>query len=309
MRFVFMGTENFGLPALEKLIEKGHSLAAIVSTPARYKGRGRKLIDSPVSLFSNKKGFSPLFTPQNLKNSNFISKLKAVNADFFLVAAFRILPEEVFTIPSFGTLNIHASLLPAYRGAAPVQRSIEAGEESTGVTIFHIDKGIDTGNIILQKHTDIGSQETAPQLYRRLSLLGAEAVEEAVDLLQRGNGAYFAQDDSRATKAPKLSKQEGRINFDDTARQIYNRIRAFKPFPGTYTFLKGRRLEIEWAIPVEYSSNYSPGHICKIDREWFDVQCRDSVLRVLEVKPEGKKNMPAPAFMRGTGINTGMRLG
>jgi methionyl-tRNA formyltransferase len=309
MKIVFMGTEDFGIPALEALMQRGHEVAAIVTTPPRPKGRGRKLTSSSVAEFAEKAALSPVFMPESLKEAGFLDSLRQLEADLFLVAAYRILPEEVFTLPRVATVNIHASLLPKYRGAAPIQRAIEAGETTTGVTIFSIDKGIDTGRIIVQKSLDIGRSDTSPMLYERLSRLGAQAIIEAVELMLSGIVRYIEQDEATATKAPKLSKEEGLINWNDTAEQIFNRIRAYKPFPGTFTMLDSRRLGIEWAEPHMHSSDYACGAVSGASGEWFEVQCLRSTLRVIEVKPEGKSAMSAAAFMRGTKLERGKILG
>jgi len=309
MKLVFLGSDEFGLPALERLAKAGHEIAAIVSTPAKPKGRGLKVVDSAVVTYTKQHEYQPIFTPENLKDSVFISSLKALEPQLFVVAAFRILPPEVFTIPSLSTINIHASLLPLYRGPAPIQRAIAAGESRTGVTIFAIDRGIDTGRIILQRELTIGPKETSPQLHARLSELGAEAIVEAVALLEAGEVSYVEQDERFASRAPKLAKEEAVIDWHEEAATIYNRIRAFKPFPGTYTVMNGRRLGIEWAEPLEAPPDFEPGTVCAVSKDWFEVQCGKGRLRVLEVKPEGRKHMDAGAFMRGSALACGVELG
>jgi len=303
-----MGSADFGIPALEKIIEAGHSIAGIVSTPAKGKGRGLKPCDSPVTEFARKKGLMPIITPVSLKTVEFIDSLKAIGADLFVVVAFRILPREIFTMPAYGTINIHASLLPKYRGPAPIQRAIEAGETKSGVTIFRIDEGIDTGNILLQKEADIGQKETTPQLYERLSMLGAEGIVEAINVMAGSNAVYSRQDSSCATPAPKLVKAEGNIDWCLSAIAIYNKIRAFKPFPGIYTFLNSSRLGIEWAEPVDSNKISIPGTICSADSSGIVVKCGQGALRILEVKPEGKKAMSAAAFIAGRKIEPGTIL-
>ena len=208
MKIVFMGSADFGIHALEKLLES-HNIVGIISTPAKPSGRGLKLCDSPVTAFAREQGIGPVFTPESLKQPELPSLLKNLGADLFVVVAFRILPKSIFAIPPLGTINIHASLLPKYRGPAPIHRAIEAGEEETGVTIFRIDEGIDTGEILLQKKIGIGQSETTPELYSRLSILGADALIEALGLLESGSYKAIPQDISQATRAPKLSKGEG----------------------------------------------------------------------------------------------------
>jgi len=309
MRIVFMGTDEFGIPSIEKLRSDGHVIAGVVTTPPKPKGRGLKVSESPVHIFAIKNGISHILTPEKLNEYDFLLKLKNISADLFVVVAFRILPTEVFTMPPKGTINIHASLLPKYRGPAPIQRAIEAGETRTGISIFSIDKGVDTGKIILQREADIGPKETSPELYRRLSFLGAEALAEAVGQIESGQVSYVVQDEGRASTAPKLLKEEAIVQWQDKANTLFNRIRAFKPFPGTYTLFNGYRLAIEWAEPVAGVGGAVPGTICAVSDQWFDVQCGVGALRILEVKPEGRKQMSAAAFMNGTRVCTGMVMG
>jgi len=228
--------------------------------------------------------------------------------DLFVVVAFRILPKEVFSIPKFGTVNIHASLLPRYRGAAPIQRAVEAGERETGVTIFRIDDGIDTGGIILQKKLSIGDSETTPELYERLSVTGADALREAIDALTGGNFSAAVQNPAEATRAPKLSRQEGHIDWKLPSSAIFNKIRAFKPFPGTYFFVKGKRINIEWGEPADCQQNYPAGTVITAKGDNIDVQCGGGVLRISKVKPEGRPSMDVRAFLSGHNIAEGTIL-
>jgi methionyl-tRNA formyltransferase len=308
MNIVFMGSAEFGLPALRALSENGHNIVGIVSTPARKKGRGLILTDSPVVEYAREKGLGPIFTPLLLKSPEFVDSLKSLKADLFVVVAFRLLPRDVFSLPPLGTVNIHASLLPKFRGPAPIHRAIAAGEKETGVTIFRINEGIDTGNIILQKKTEIGDDETTLQLYPRLSAMGAQAIIEACKMLEKGTVSYIKQDETMATPAPKLSKEEGKINWDLPARTIFNQVRAFKPFPGTYTIFEGKRLSIERAALADSESVGTAGAICTVTSEGFDVQCKIGRLRILEVKPEGKSSMSAQAFALGRKFEPGTKF-
>jgi methionyl-tRNA formyltransferase len=305
-----MGSSEFGIPGLEEMIKKGHTIAGIVSTPAREKGRGLVLSKSPVVEYAREQGYTPVFTPENLASETFAQELRKLEADVFVVVAFRILPESIFTIPPLGTYNIHASLLPRYRGPAPIQRAIAAGEKETGVTIFRINRGVDTGEIVVAKKTPIANDETSPQLSGRLSKLGAEALGEALALIKDGGTVFTPQNDSMACGAPKLTKPEGKISWDTPAAAIFNRIRAFKPFPGTYSFLDNLRIGIEWAVPVAGGAALpgEPGTVCAINADGFDVQCASGRLKVLSVKPEGKKTMPARDFVHGRGIRQGVKF-
>jgi len=327
MKIIFMGSAEFGLPALEALLAR-HEVAAVVSTPARPKGRGLKLFDSPVTEFAKPRGVGTVLTPENLRDTGFIGELAAIGADLFVVVAFRILPREVFTIPRLGTLNIHAALLPKYRGAAPIQRAVEAGERETGVTVFRIDEGVDTGEIIVQRKTQIGESEAAPELYERLSAMGAGALMDAIDGLASGGAKIIPQNPAEATRAPKLSRREGHIDWKLPSSAIFNKVRAFKPFPGTYFFIGGKRVNIEWGEPVGNVNNDSsddvnnvnnvedinnlskaaPGTVLTAKGGCIDVQCGGGVLRILKVKPEGRPSMDVRAFLLGHTINEGITL-
>jgi methionyl-tRNA formyltransferase len=308
MRVVFFGTADFGIPALNMVYQK-HTLAAVVSTPPRQSGRGRKFVDSPVVLHSRSAFDGPVLTPESLIDPPFLHALREFNADCFIVVAFRLLPRQVFSLPRFGTINIHASLLPAYRGPAPIQRAIEAGEERTGVTVFRIDEGIDTGEILQQTGVAIGSDESTPQLYRRLSELGAETLDATLDAIEKGTCMPRVQDGGGACKAPKLKKNESIINWNQSAKQIFNKIRAYKPFPGTVTLAGTTRLGIEWGIVLPVSAGDRPcGSVVSVNDDSFDVQTGDGLLRVCMVKPEGRKIMSAGDYLRGTKLTKGFQF-
>ena len=305
MKIVFMGSADFGIPVLDTLCRSKHQVVGIVSTPDRQRGRGLKTASSPVAHYSHIHAIAPILKPEDLKAQDFVESLRDLKADIFVVVAFRILPSRVFSLPPLGSYNIHASLLPRYRGPAPIQRAIAAGEKKTGITLFRIDEGIDTGNVLLWKETQIGDDETAPQLYKRLSALGADSIISAMDLIERGEAVFAKQDPSIAGNAPKLTKQEGNVDWSRSAASLFNMIRAFKPFPGSYSFLSGRRIAVEWAVPIDGSSNARPGSILRAGNEGIDVQCGQGGLRITEIKPEGKNIMNAAAFAAGRNIVAG----
>jgi methionyl-tRNA formyltransferase len=311
MKIVFMGSAEFGLPALGELLSR-HSVAAVVSAPARPKGRGLKVVDTPIADYVKKGGASvPLLTPDDVAAPRFIKELTAFDADLFVVVAFRILPKSVFSIPKFGTLNVHASLLPRYRGAAPIHRAIEAGEAETGVTVFRIDEGVDTGEIITQKKTPIGAQETTPELYKRLSEMGAAALLEAIDALESGKAAPVKQHNAEATPAPKLSKEEGRVDWRLPVEGVFNKLRAHIPFPGSYFFLNGKRVNIEWGVASGGGGTNPPpppGTILIAEGDYIDIQCGTGALRVTKVKPEGKQSMDVHSFLLGHEVIEGTVL-
>jgi len=308
MRVVFMGTADFGADALRMLVNERHEVAAVVTKPPRPKGRGLRIVESPIHTHARDLGVGPILTPEKLRDPEFIANLRSLDADLFVVVAYRILPPEVFTIPRFGTVNIHASLLPRYRGAAPIQRAIEAGERQTGITIFKIDRGVDTGGILLQTVTPIGKAETTPQLYERLKSLGAEVLKKVLNLISEGKEQFHKQENELASSAPKLRKEEGQIDWRQPAETIYNRIRAFKPFPGTFTMYANRRMLIDWAMPIDEEHDYEPGIIRAVTEKYIDIACGRGYLRVVRIKPEGKRTMTVEEFVRGTEIPVGTKL-
>jgi methionyl-tRNA formyltransferase len=302
-----MGSAEFGLPALEALV-KNHRISGIVTTPAKPQGRGLKLCESPVAVFAEQHNLGPVLKPGSLKSEEFINNLQMLNADLFVVIAFRILPRAVFSIPKYGTINIHASLLPKFRGPAPIHRAIEAGEKCSGITIFRIDDGIDTGEVLLQASVDIGSMETTPELYERLSRLGAQSINGAISKLDKGDMLYLPQDHSLSSKAPKLSKEEARIDWSLPAVTIFNKIRAFKPFPGTYCIFDDKRLGIDGALVVDNEKVAVPGTITTVGDTFFDVACNPGLLRVVKVKPEGRRIMDTHDYLLGSRLTEGYVL-
>ncbi|MDD5674133.1 MAG: methionyl-tRNA formyltransferase [Chitinivibrionales bacterium] len=308
MKIVFLGTSGFGIPAIESLIASGHAIVGVVTTPGKPSGRGRTVCESAIACFAREHKLSPVLTPQRLDDSVFVNTVKSLGADCAVVVAFRLLPEALFALPPLGAINIHASLLPKYRGPAPIQRAIEAGEHQTGVTVFRIDRGIDTGNILLQEPLEIGPLETTPQLSERMANLGARLLVAALDCLKRGDCVYRKQDPSLATPAPKLFKAEAKLDWCKPARTLFNKIRAFKPFPGAFFILNNMRLTVEWAVPVDdQTPPPACGTICGVTGDHFDIQCAPGRLRVLVVKPEGKGAMDAAAFLRGHQLTEGTR--
>jgi methionyl-tRNA formyltransferase len=302
-----MGSAEFGLPALDALV-KNHRICGIVTTPAKPQGRGLKLSDSPVATYAKQHNLGPILQPESLKSGEFINALQMLNADLFVVIAFRILPRDVFSIPKYGTINIHASLLPKYRGPAPIHRAIEAGEKCSGITIFRIDDGIDTGEILLQSEVEIGSMETTPELYERLSRLGAQSINEAISRLDSREIECLPQDHSLSSKAPKLSKEEAHIDWKLPAVTIFNKIRAFKPFPGTYCMVDNKRLGIDSAVVIDNEKVGVPGKIAAVGDTFFDVACNPGLLRVIKVKPEGRRIMDTHDYLLGCRLTEGYIL-
>ncbi len=308
MRFIFLGTAEFGLPALQRLLEQGHHCCGVVTNPPKPAGRGLKLRKSPVHLFCEEQSISPVYTPESLKDIDFQNQLRELNADIFVVVAFSILPESLFSIPPKGTFNIHAALLPQFRGPAPIHRAIETGAPETGVTLFRIDRGIDTGNILVQLRCPILATDTTPSLYERLSVLGADAVQQGFEILATETETYLVQDHTKATKAPLLKKEEGQIQWKDSAEIIANRIRAFVPFPGSHTNYDDKRLGIEWAEVSSSASDADAGTVLSVSNSGIEVACGSGTLRITQVKPAGKRSMPVKDFVNGSTIQEGTIL-
>ena len=308
MKIAFFATADFGIETLKAILNSPHEISAIITNPPKPAGRGLHLRKSPVNIFAEENNLSPIFTPQNLKDEKFIVDLKKIDADLFLVVAFSILPKVIFEIPKFGTYNIHAALLPAFRGPAPIQRAIESGATQTGVSIFRIDNGIDTGDVVLQRECRILPDDDAPTLYEKLSVLGAKTFMEALQKIESGVVEYKIQDKSLATKAPALKKEEAIINWQDTAKHLANKVRAFKPYPTTVTTLEGERITVEKAFARDGSGG-SIGEITSITKDEICVQTGGGILVITELKPAGKRAMSVRDFLNGKHIKEGTILG
>ncbi len=294
MKIIYFGTPDFAIPPLEKLLNSRHEVLAVVTAPDKERGRGRKVSFTPVKEFAIENGI-PVLQPEKLKDENFISELKKLNADIFVVVAFRILPEEVYTLPRYA-FNLHASLLPKYRGAAPIQWALINGEKETGVTTFLLEKKVDTGNIILQKKIAIDDEDDFGALHDKLSLLGSQAVLETVEILEKGNFEPLPQNDDEATKAPKITKEIAKINWVEDAERIVNLIRGLSPFPAAFFEKDGKIYKIYKAKKSD--EKLLPGEIKQTKKELF-IGAKNGSVQILEIRPEGRKRMTAEEFLRG----------
>jgi methionyl-tRNA formyltransferase len=313
MKLVFMGTPEFAVPSLKKLIEAGHEIQAVFTQPDRPVGRKQAITPQPVKAFASLRGLT-IHQPEKLKNTEARERFEPVfqNADAGIVAAYgRILPDWMLEAPRYGCINVHSSLLPKYRGAAPINWAIARGERETGVTIMQMDAGLDTGAILGQSATAIGSEETAAELTPRLAEIGAHLLIEVLSKRERGEITPIPQNDAEASLAPILKREDGQVNWEMSAQEIFNRLRGFTPFPGCYTFFGGRRLEIIGAKPEDVRfSECSPGFVCEVTKESFAVACGEgTILRVTEVQPEGKRAMSARDFLNGAKIGRDDRFG
>ncbi len=310
-----MGTPEFAVPSLRQLVEAGHAALAVVTQPDRPVGRKQIMTPPPVKVFAEGRGI-PVFQPVKLRTPEARSELEPVfkEPDVIVVAAYgRILPDWILDAPRYRCLNVHSSLLPKYRGAAPVNWAIASGETETGITIMQIETGLDAGPILLQRKTPIGNYETAAELTARLAIIGADLLVEALFKLEGGELTPTPQDESQATFAPLLKREDGEIDWQLSSDQIINRKRGFTPFPGCYTKLDGKRLEI-----VRASSEGDDGvrnaedaaRIIEIQRDSFVVQCGHRTrLRVTGVQPEGRRAMDVSDFLNGVELRMGQRLG
>jgi methionyl-tRNA formyltransferase len=316
MNLIFMGTPEFAVPSLRRLIAAGHTVRAVFTQPDRPVGRKQMITAPPVKLFAERAGLT-IFQPEKIKTPEARERFEPLlkEADAGVVAAYgRILPVWMLDAPRHGFLNVHSSLLPKYRGAAPINWAIARGERETGVTIMQMDAGLDTGAILLQRATPIGAQETTPQLTARLAEIGAELLLEALAKLERGALTATPQDETEASYAPLLKREDGEVDWTLTAPEISNRQRGFTPFPGCYTFVNGQRLEIiraeaeASAETPDAAARFPPGTVCAIAKDSFTVACGQATrLRIDEVQPAGKRAMPARDFLNGAKLQVGAR--
>ncbi len=311
MKVLFMGTPDYAKGALEALIQAGHEITAVVTQPDKPKGRGRELVPPPVKVCAQSHGI-PVMQPKRIKTPEAVSQLRQYEADIYIVAAFgQILSQEILDIPPRGSINIHASLLPAYRGAAPIQHVILAGEEKTGITIMQMDAGIDTGDILYQKEMAVLPEDTYETLYERLTILGGEAVTEAVSLLEEGKLTPRKQQEEFSSYASMIDKSMGKIDFGEEAQAIDRRIRAMTPWPSAFTSYQGKQLKIWRAAPTIAESVYgrTPGEILKTDKNSITVAAGKGALHIYELQLEGKKRMSAHDFLLGIKMKPGEILG
>ena len=307
MRVVFMGTPDFARTALEALIKAGHKIVLVVTQPDKPKGRSGKLQISDVKDCAIKNGIE-VFQPEKIKEESSVSFLKSIDADIYVVAAFgQIISKEILDIPRYGCINIHASLLPKYRGAAPIQQAILDGEKVTGVTIQQMNTGVDTGDILLQREYAIFDDETGGSLFDRLSILGADLVIEALDLIEKGKIIPRPQDESKATHCGKIKKDMGLIDWSWSAEKIERYIRGLNPWPSAYTYMDGRQLKIWKAYVSDEKGECAT--VLKVDKKSITIGCGEGSVRVLEVQLEGKKRMEMSAFLLGNRILEGDRIG
>lgn len=307
-RIVFMGTPRFAVPSLEALIEAGHSVAAVVTQPDKPQGRGMSPLPSPVKKAALAHGI-PVLTPVKLRDESFIRELESLGAVFFAVVAYgKILPQRVLDIPRKGCVNLHASLLPRYRGAAPINWAIVNGEKETGVSTMLMDAGMDTGPVLLEKRVPIGGDETAEDLAATLSTFGATLLVETIKLLSEGGIVPRAQDESNATYAPVLKKEDGEIDWTGTAREIKDLMRGLYPWPGAFTRWNGRNIKIHSGRAVAVEAKSPAGTVESVSKDGIRIATGGGLFEITELQPENKKRMSAGEFVRGYRIVEGDRF-
>lgn len=307
MRAVFLGTPEFAVPTLAAMLEAGVEVAGVVTQPDRPSGRGQAPAAPPVKRLALGRGLA-VFQPLKIKAPEAVAWVQERQPEAIVVVGYgQIIPAAIFDFPRLGTVNVHASLLPKYRGAAPIQWAIANGETRTGVTTMRIEEGLDTGDILLQRETPIGSDETAPELSRRLAEAGAELLVETLRGLEAGTITPRKQNQAEATLAPLLKKEDGRINWARSAAAIRNQVRGFDPWPGAYTAFRGEFLHLR-RVRVAGGPAGDPGRL-EVDGRTLRVACGEGWLELLELQPEGKKRMTAQEFLNGRRPASGEKLG
>ena len=308
MKIIFMGTPDFSVGTLEALIEAGHEVCLVVTQPDKPKGRGKEMQPTPVKAAAMKHGI-PVYQPKKIRDPECVEELRKYNADVMVVVAFgQILPKEILDMTPYGCINVHASLLPSYRGAAPIQWAVINGDEITGVTTMRMDVGLYTGDIIAKKQVGIAEDETGGSLFDKLAAVGAELCVETMQMLENKTATFTPQDNEASTHTKMISKELGDIDWKKPAVEIERLIRGLNPWPSAYTHLDNKAFKIWKARVVETDGAYAPGCICKVGKNMMVVQTGEGGLELLEVQLAGKKRMDAGSFLRGYPVAEGSFL-
>ncbi|MDO4187710.1 MAG: methionyl-tRNA formyltransferase [Lachnospiraceae bacterium] len=309
MKVLFMGTPEIAATILEAIINSKHEVVGVVTQEDKPKGRGKVLAAPPVKEVAIKYGIE-VFQPHIIKEPGAIERLRKFDADIFVVAAYgKILSKEILDIPKYGCINAHASLLPKYRGAAPIQWSIIDGEKVTGITIMQMDEGLDTGDMLFTKEVEISDEDTADTLYDKLSINGGGITVEALDKIEAGDVNPVKQDGTKATYAKMLDKSLGKLDFNKPAVEIERLVRGLNSWPGTYTYLNGKTLKIWKTKLSDYKANGEAGTVHSVENGRLFVNTQDEALEILEIQLEGKKRMDVKSFMLGYKLEEGEKLG
>ena len=297
-----MGTPEFAVHSLDILVKNKYNVVAVVTSTDSYGGRGGKqLIESSIKKYAIEHHI-PVLQPTNLKSPGFIEQLKSFEADLQVVVAFRMLPEVVWNMPPLGTFNLHGSLLPKYRGAAPINHAIIQGETETGVTSFKLKHEIDTGDVLLRKKVAIDENDDAGTLHDRMMIIGADVVLETVKLIESGKFTFTKQEDAESTKAPKIFHETCKIDFKKPVDQVYNFIRGLSPYPGAWCVLEGKEIKILKTKKRMFIDDYEAGTIVTDHKKSLEIKCKDGYIQVISLKPQGKKEMSVIDFLNGNKI-------
>jgi methionyl-tRNA formyltransferase len=314
-RIVFMGTPEFAVPSLKVLLDRGENVVCVVTQPDRPKGRGRKVMQPPVKELALQASI-PVLQPESVKEVDFLAELRTYDPDIIALTAYgKILPESIINLPPLGTINVHGSLLPKYRGAAPIQWALVNGETETGITIMQMDKGMDTGDILLQEKLPISPEDTAGSLAVKMAELGGKALGKALDLLRTDKLRPVKQNDGYASVAPLLKKEDGQVDWSHSAAAISNRIRGLDPWPTAYTKLSNKRLRLfspevaDKTLCLCQDTITVPGTICRADSNGLLITTGDGCLLIKEIQVEGSKRMSVDAYLSGRSIQSGTLLG
>ncbi len=307
LRTVFMGTPDFALQTLQGLIVAGCNMVGVYTQPDRPKGRGKQLAAPPIKELAQKHEI-PVFQPLKLRQPEAVAELEALAPDLIVVVAYgQILPKSVLEIPAHGCINVHASLLPKYRGAAPINKAIIDGETETGITTMYMDVGLDTGDMLIKKSLTIGADETAGELHDRLAALGRETMEETLRQLCAGSLQREVQNDELSTYASMMKKEDGRIDWNQSAQEIHNHVRGLDPWPGAYTSLNGELLKLAETSP-ESATGDEPGRVMTADKDGVCVACGKGSLRIKQLQLAGRKRLAAADFLRGCPLQPGAKM-
>lgn len=310
MNIVYMGTPDFAVQPLRALAEAGYQVTGVVTQPDKPKGRGKTMMPTPVKEEALKHGF-PVYQPAKVRDAEFVERLKSLNPDIIVVAAFgQLIPKSILELPKFGCINIHASLLPKYRGAAPIQQAVIDGERESGVTIMKMEEGLDTGDMISKIVVPITKEETGGSLFDKLAEAGAKLLIETLPHIFDGTAVYEKQPEESPTPyAGMITKQMGLMDFHKTARELERLVRGLNPWPSAFTFWNGKTLKVwESFVAEEDGSKAEPGTVVKTDKKGIYVACGEGVLLLSQVQLEGKKRMEADVFLRGCHIEAGNRF-
>lgn len=307
MRILFMGTPEFAQVSLQALLDDGRQVVCVITQPDKPKGRGYEMAMSDVKKLALEKNI-PVHQPVTLKDGAIMPLLEEYRPDIIVVVAYgQILPEYVLNFPKYGCINIHGSLLPKYRGAAPIQRAVIDGEKVSGVTSMYMEKGLDTGDMLIKRELPISCEATAGEYHDALAVLGGEVLLETLDKIKEGTLTPEKQNDSLSTYASQLSKAEGEIDWNNTSEAIYNKVRGLNPWPMAYSFIGGKRFTIDFVYKCEQSGN--PGKVLRADENGLIVGCGEGSVLIKDIKVEGKKKMSVGDYLRGHTIAEGTLLG